>query len=269
MKPMQLKSRWVLVTGASSGLGQSMSVGLARDFGANLVLAARRADKLEALAATLRKDHGVQVRVVPADLSKEEDASRLFEEATKDTPLYAAILNAGVTHIGHHDELSWTDFKSMLALNVISTTRLASLLVPYLERRRENGGLMLVSSMAGLSAAPYQTAYSATKAFLVNYGAGLHHEMWGRGVSVTVFAPGGIATEMTSGERFNELRAWLMPVDQCAQSALKALVAREYVWVPGFVYRVGSVLQRMVPQRFFTGQVAARMRRSLPAPKVD
>jgi hypothetical protein len=122
---------------------------------------------------------------------------------------------------------------------------------------------MLVSSMAGLAPTPYQSAYSATKAYLINYGCSLHHEMAPRGVSVTTFAPGGIITDMTAGERFNSLRGWLMPVDVCARAAIKALTRREYLSVPGFVYRVGSVLTRLLPQRFFAAKVAAQYRKSL------
>jgi hypothetical protein len=263
MKAMELKGRWVLVTGASSGLGREMARVLAKEHRANVVLVARRAEKLEELAQELRAQHQVEVRSIAADLSREDEAERLFRAATAEVDLHAAVLNAGVTHFGHHDELSWDAFKQMMALNIITTTRLTTLLLPYLERRGENGAVMLVSSMAGLAPTPYQSAYSATKAFLVNYGCSLHHEMAPRGVSVTTFAPGGIITDMTAGERFNSLRGWLMPVDVCARSAVKALQRREYLAVPGFVYRVGSVLTRLLPQRFFTGRVAAQYRRSL------
>lgn len=265
MKAMDFKGRWVMVTGASSGLGAEMARVLAREHQANLVLVARRADKLEALAGELRGKHQVEVRAVSADLSREEEADRLFQEVTAAVPLYAAALNAGVTHFGHHDELSWDAFKQMLALNIVSTTRLTTLLLPYLERRAELGGLLLVSSMTGLYPTPYQTAYSATKGYLVNYGCGLHHEMASRGVSVTTFAPGGIVTEMTAGERFNSLRGWLMPVDVCAKAAVKALRRREYLAVPGFMYGVGAVLTRFLPQRFFTSRLAAEYRKSLAA----
>lgn len=260
---MQFDSKWVLITGASSGLGKQMSLVLARDHKANLVLAARRADRLKELADQLSAEHKVQVKIIPADLTREDEAVKVFDQATQEVPLYAAVLNAGVTHFGHHDELSWEAFREMLHLNVVSTSRLATLLLPYLEQRREEGGLMLVSSMAGLSPVPYQAAYAGTKAYLANLGASLHHEMWPRGVSVTTFAPGGIQTEMTQGERFNELRGWLMPVDKCAVAGVNAFRNRDYVAVPGFVYRVGAYLQKLVPQKFFMEQVAARYRKSL------
>jgi uncharacterized protein len=263
MKHLELKNRWVLVTGASSGLGREMARVLARDFGANLVVVARRQERLVVLATELEREHGVTVRVIAADLSRDGEADRVFVEATAESNLSAAILNAGVTHFGNWDDLSWADFQQMHALNVTSVVRMTTLLLPYLEKRAENGALMLVSSMAGLMPIPYQTAYSATKGFLVNFGCGLHHEMLPRGVSVTTFVPGGIQTEMTDGKNFNDLRAWLMPVDQCAKEAVRALRERAYLHSPGAIYRLGSFVSRLLPQRLFISRVAQQYRRSL------
>lgn len=263
MKPLELKNRWVLVTGASSGLGREMARVLARDFGANLVVVARRQERLLLLATELEKKHGVSVRVVTADLSKEGEADRVFTEATQESNLVGAILNAGVTHFGNWDELSWDNYQIMHALNVTSVVRMTTLLLPYLEKRAEGGALLLVSSMAGLMPIPYQTAYSATKGFLVNFGCGLHHEMLPRGVSVTTFVPGGIRTEMTDGDRFNDLRGWLMPVERCAAEAVRAFRERAYLHSPGFIYRLGNVVSRLLPQRLFISRVADQYRRSL------
>lgn len=263
MEPMNFASKWVLVTGASSGLGAEMARQLASDHRANLILVARRADRLEALSAELKSAHGVEVRTIVADLGELEEAERAFREATKATDVYAAVLNAGITHFGHHDELSWESFQKMVALNVVSTARLTTLFCDYLEKKAQRGGILLIASLAGLTPVAYQSAYSGTKAFLVNFGCSLHHEMKNRGVSVTVFAPGGIRTEMTEGERFNDLRAWLVPVGPCANSAIQGLRRRKYRVIPGFIYRVGSWLTGLLPENFLVGQVAAQYRNSL------
>lgn len=260
---MRFEAKWVIVTGASSGLGREMARVLARDHHANLVLVARREQRLAELAQQLRDEHGIEVGIIAADLSAAEDVERVFATATGEHPIYGAILNAGVTHFGPFDELPWPDLERMLALNTTAVARLATLLLPYLEERGEGGGLMIVSSMAGLNPVPYQTAYSATKAFLVNLGCGLHHEMLDRGVSVTTFAPGGIATEMTAGARFDQLRGWLMPVEPCAAEAIESLARRRYLVVPGLAMRWASRFSRLLPQRFFVSRVAAQYRRSL------
>lgn len=263
MGSLKLKGQWVLVTGATSGLGRSMAVELAAKHGANLVVTGRRADRLEELREQLTAKHGTRVVPVTADLSKLDDVDRLFREATQDRALHGAILNAGVTHFGRHEDLGWEAFQAMLATNVTAVVRLASHLVPALTPQQ--GGLMIVSSLAGLNPVPYQTAYSATKSFLVSYGCGLAQEVSGTGVSVTTFAPGGIATEMTSVAQFGELTRWLMPVDRVAAEGVKALVERRYLHVPGAAYRWGAYFTRLLPQRLVHSAVARTYRQSLEA----
>ncbi len=110
---MDFRGKWVLVTGASAGLGQELARQLATDHGANLVISARRAAKLEELKAEL-EPKGVQVVCVTGDMSKSEDVDRVLAESMAGRQLYGAILNAGVSHFGHHHELAWDDFLSML-----------------------------------------------------------------------------------------------------------------------------------------------------------
>jgi len=263
MHSMDFRNKWVLVTGASSGLGKEMAEQLAVVHGANLVVSARRSDKLEALKADLEKRARVKVEIVTADMCKLEDVDRLIDYVTTERPIYGAILNAGVTHFGEYHELAWEDFQRLLHTNVTSVVRMTTRLLPFLEKSGEGGGLLIVSSMGGLQPVPYQTAYSASKAFLINFGCGLFHEVDGKNVSVTTYAPGGIATDMTSGNRFDGLRGWLEPVDDVAREGIDAFRRRKYLHVPGLMYRVGAVLTRMLPQQIVTGRVASEYRKAL------
>lgn len=260
MKPMDLRSRWVLVTGASAGLGREMARVLAREHRSNLVVVARRGERLEELKRELEAETGVAVAPVVADLAKLEDVDRVFDEATGGRELYAAVLNAGVTHFGPYEELDWDGFERMLSVNVRSVARLMRRFGPYLENQRHGGGMMAVASMAGIVPVSYQTAYSGTKAFLVNYACALHHELEPKNVSVTTFVPGGIDTEMTEGERFGPLRGWLMPVEQAAREGVGAMRARRYLYAPGLSNRLQLAAARFIPQRFLTGRVAATYR---------
>jgi short-subunit dehydrogenase len=265
MKNMDFRGRRVLVTGASSGLGWEMAKVLAHDHGATVIPVARRMARLEELKREIESKSNVKVEPIAADLSNIDDVDRMFEEATKGGPIYGAVLNAGITHFGEYHELSWEDFQTMLATNVTGVVRLTTKLLPHLEQRAEGGGILLVSSMAGLTPVPYQTAYSATKAFLVNFGCGLFHETRGRNVSVTTFVPGGIQTEMTSGERFKALGGWLMPADKCAAEAIDCFQKRRYLHAPGVFMRAGTSLMGLVPKQFLAGRLAATYRGALEA----
>ena len=263
--PMEFRGRWVLVTGASSGLGQAFARKLAKKYGANVVLVARRQDRLEALKAELESEAHVEVHVIAADLSKLDEVDRVLRDARDGRQLYGAVLNAAVTHFGHHDALSWADFETMLRTNVVSVVRMTTELIPYLEKGAPGGGILIVSSMAGINTVPYQTAYSGTKAFLVNYGLGLWHELKGTHVSVTTYAPGGIATEMTAGEKFGPLRGWLAPVDDVARDGIEAFRKRRYLAIPGMTNRAGDFLFRMLPRQLVASQLASVYRKALRA----
>lgn len=265
--PLKLTSRWVLVTGASSGLGLEIARQLARDQRANLVLVARRRDRLEALATELRALHGVEVDVVAADLSREDEVARAFAEALERHPLHGLVLNAGITYFGPHNELGWHEFKQMLDTNVRAIAQLTHLAVPHLLAQREPTGLMFVASMAGLTPLPFQAAYSGTKAFVVSFGHSLWHELRDSSVSVTTFIPGGIATEMleSSGlsHHFGANSPFIQSVEACAREAVEALVGRKHTHVPGALNRAGVLLNKLLPRTLTVGQVAGQYRRAL------
>jgi short-subunit dehydrogenase len=259
MRNLELNGRWVLVTGASSGLGREMARDLAKRHSANLILVARRRERLEELKAELETQFHVQARVISADLAKREDVDRVFTEATNGYDVQAVVLNAGITHFGHHHELSWEEFENMLDTNVKSVVRLTHHFVPYLLGKDLAGAIMVVTSMAGLQLVPFQTAYSSTKAFLTTFGLGLHHELAGKNISITTFAPGGIATEMTetSGLAAHFGRSvQIQAASFVAREAINALVQRRYLYVPGQFNRFQLFLPRFLPRRF-VGRIVA------------
>lgn len=263
MRQLDFKEKWILVTGASSGLGYEMAYQLAHHHGANLIISARRADKLNQLKVDLEAQAGVRVKVVIADLSIPTDVERLISESQHGQQLYAAILNAGVTYFGPHSELSQEKFDALVQTNITSVVRITSELVRSFEKSQSEGGIMIVSSMAALFPVPYQAAYSGTKAFLMSFVNALSHEIKNPKLSLTVFAPGGIATEMTADEKFNDLKAWLMPVSQAAKEGLYALKHRKFNYLPGLLNRVGSRFMKLLPKKLIIGILAKSYQRSL------
>lgn len=271
--PMELRSRWVLVTGASSGLGLEMARQLARDDAANLVLVARRGDRLDALAQELTAAHGVAVHTIVADLSDERQVERVFHEATAERELYGAILNAGITHFGEHLDLSWQDFKRILDTNVNAVAQLTHALLPYLIAKQQGGGVMLVASMSGVIPVPYQAAYTGTKAFLLGFGHSLWHELEHTQVSLTTFVPGGIATEMTENaglaRHFGGAGLFIQSPADAARDALSAFRKRKHTHVPGVVNQAGVLASKLLPRRFVVGRVASEYRRALARKHAD
>lgn len=265
MKDMTLDSRWVLVTGASSGLGKEMACQLARQYKSNLILVARRADKLDALKAELEKEAGVCCHVIAADLSSPVDVDRVFEEAIAVGDVYGVILNAGVTHFGRHVELDWTAFQSLLATNVTSVIRLMSLFSPYLIRKKQGGGIMVISSMASLLPVPYQAAYAGSKAFVTNFSQSMRQEVRDENLSITVFAPGGIDTEMTRGSKLKyfENTMFLQDVQSCASDAINAMKTRRSLYVPGALNRLQLLFSRLVPRNMVASIAQTAYRKAL------
>ncbi len=268
MKPLELRDRWVLVTGASAGLGREMARRLAREYGANLVLVARRLERLTELKDELEREAGVEVHPVSADLSRPEDVDRAFEQATSRRELQGVVLNAGVTYYGRALDLEPAEFAAMLQTNVHGLVRLARASARYFEDKQNEGGILLVSSMAGFAPLPWQTAYAATKAFVTSYGRGLAEELRGQPVSVTVFAPGGIDTEMlvNSGlsRQFKPGAVGIMPADECAERALRAFVKRRELAVPGALNLALALTMKLLPHSLFARAAARTYAAGLP-----
>ena len=256
MSKLQFKNKWVLVTGASSGLGEEMARQLAYQHQANLILLARRREKLENLKSELEKGANVQVKVIVADLSNLTDVDRAIDEILKDGQLYGAILNAGVTYFGRHAELAWEQFQIMLQTNVVSVVRFTNRLVDHFEKSGNEGGVLIVSSMAALFPVAYQSAYSGTKSFILSFATALSHELKNPRFSLSVYAPGGIVSEMTSGDNFHDLQGWLMPVKEAAQEGIYAFQHRKLTYVPGLLNRVGGFFMKLLPEKLIIGQMS-------------
>lgn len=261
---MNFNGRWVLVTGASSGLGKEMACQLARVHKANLILVARRASRLLELKTRLEQEHGIQCRVVQADLANPQDVDRVYQESIQQAEVYGVVLNAGVTHFGQHADLAWQDFETMLATNVTSVVRLVNLFVPYLLSKNQGGGILLVASLAGLMPVPYQSAYAGTKGFITQFGQSLYQELKGQNISITVFAPGGIATEMMESSGLNagfENSVFLQDVQSCAAMALDGFARRDYLPVPGLLNNVQLFFSRFLPRQVL-GMIARNVYRA-------
>ena len=194
MNPIDYRNQTIIVTGASSGLGEEFARQLAGR-GSSLVLVARRADRLERLAEELTRTHGVTVTVVARDLGQ-PDAGRTLRAELESRGIHATGLvnNAGFgTHNAFPDE-DPERLQDMVALNVGALVDLSR---AYFEplTSAETGVLINVSSLLGFQPTPYMSAYGATKAFVLNFTEGLWEEARGTRLRVLAVCPGAMDTE--------------------------------------------------------------------------
>lgn len=263
MAHLQFKNKWVLVTGASSGLGYEMAMQLGIIHQANLIVVARRSHKLEILKKEIEAKSPAQVKTVTADLSLMEDIDRVLQTALLEDDLYGAILNAGITYFGQHLDLEWPIFEKILHTNVTGMVRMTQQLVAYFERKQKEGGLMIVSSMAAVLPTPYQAAYCGTKGFMLNFITALSHELQNKKFSMTLFLPGGIVTEMTDNEKFSPLKRWMMPVGEAARHGLTAFSKRKVTHVPGATSRLIGYVSSIIPKKIIVRRMARIYARAL------
>ncbi len=183
-----------LVTGASSGIGAEFARVHAAA-GGDLIIAARRRDRLEELAAELRGTHGARVHVVAVDLAQPDAAQRLYDDV-KGAGLQVDYLinNAGFGgHCFFHEE-DWARHAAMIQVNAVALAQLCHLFARDMAARGQ-GRILNVSSVAGFLPGPMQAVYYATKGFVVLLSEALANELASTGVTVTVLCPGATASE--------------------------------------------------------------------------
>jgi len=254
--------RWALVTGASSGIGRAFAEALARR-GLDLVLTARRGERLEELAQTLRQRDGVETRVIPHDLGRAGAAEELAA-AVADLELGVLVNNAGFGAFGPMTSLPAARVREMVELNCVAPAVLAHALLPAMTARGR-GAVVFVGSVAGMLPVPHHALYGATKAFDNALGEALHEELRAGGIDVLALAPGSTETEFhgRAGERSH---AGADPV-AVVESALDAL-GRQPLRVP----ILGDWLQanlalRLLPRSLLVAVVGGAVANRAPDPQ--
>lgn len=247
---MNLPYRTALVTGASSGIGRSFAQLLAKA-GADLVVVARRGEKLRALADELQATHGTAVEVLAADLSDEKGVELVVERiGDPAVPIELLVNNAGFGTTGRFDELSVDRELAELAVNVLSPVRLTRAALPGMVGRGR-GGVICVSSMVGGMPMPRSATYGASKAFASAFHESLHLELRDRGITVTTVNAGLTRTEFHQAAGADVAGipklAW-MDADQVAHAGLRGLLARRVTVVPGAMNKMQIPMLKLMPR---------------------
>ncbi len=259
-----------LVTGATLGIGAAFARRLAVEFH-NLVLVARDPDRLDAFAAELREEHGVEVEVIPADLATEAGCAAVEARLTDaDRPVDLLVNNAGIGLSTSFLRNDVAEEDRMIRLNVLAVMRLTHAVVPGMIARGR-GDILNVSSVAGFGPISPGATYSASKAWVTNFSESLHLALRPKGVRVTALCPGfvdtgfhgraGIPTDSISD------RMWL-DVDAVVRTGLADLRRRRPVSVPGAQYKLITGVLRHTPRPVFHRFIGAATRRAgRPEPK--
>ena len=190
----RISRKVALVTGASSGIGAVYADRLASR-GYDLILVARRADRLEALCARVSKVHGIRAEAIVADLTREHDLARIEAVLSTNEDVRVLVNNAGMARLGAVAQRSADDALSQIALNVTALTRLAQAAVPPFIRRNQ-GVIINIASALAIHSLPISAVYSGTKAFVMQYSRGLQQELAATAVKVQLVLPASTATEI-------------------------------------------------------------------------
>ncbi|SCL17155.1 hypothetical protein GA0074692_0102 [Micromonospora pallida] len=238
-----------VVTGASSGIGTALARRLAGQ-GYDLVLVARRADRLAALAAELRETYRVAVDVRPVDLADRAARGALATELTE-RDIAVLCANAGFSSCGHLRDHDPAQLAREVEVNVVAVHELTTAVLPGM-LARDRGGILVTGSTAGEQPVPMAATYGATKAFLNSFTQALHEELRGTGVRCTLLAPGPVRTELydvagVPGIRKHRWLRWLT-ADQVAAAGLAGLAAGRRAVVPGVVAKAQAWSGRHLPR---------------------
>lgn len=250
-----MKPKWALVTGASSGLGVEFAKKLAQK-NYDVIITARRADKLQQVAQLLKEKYKVNVLDYVCDLSNREDLEKFIKAVdSKVDFVHVLVNNAG---FGKHELFVETEFPvldSMMKLNMNHLTYLTHHYVKKMLKVGE-GYVLQVASIGAYQPAPYYAVYAATKSYVLNFSAAVNFELRNTNVSVTTLCPGATITEFqeVAGHDIPPFirKIAFMSAEKVAEIGIKAMFRRRSVVTAGIRNKVTYVLTRLIPRSWAT-----------------
>ena len=242
----------VLITGASSGIGEVLAKNFAQG-GFDLVLVARSEDKLEILAQQLESDTQAKVWVEPADLSRRGAAKKLATKLGKQGIEVDILVNcAGVLEHGSFIKLPGSSHQGLIDLNISGLTSMLTQFIPPMVERKK-GRILNVASIAAFQPVPSLATYAASKAYVLSLSESLAEELAGTGVSVTALCPGITATNMLENAQQKssglKIPAFAVgDVEDVAAQGYRACLKGDVICVPGAVNLAATLTGRATPK---------------------
>ncbi len=252
------RGKWALVTGASAGIGWALAEQLAAR-GANLVLTARRADRLARLADDVTSRYKVQAHIFATDLTRLETPAEILRfTEQRHLPIEVLINNAGFGAYGEFRKIEAQRLLDMVQVNIASVVHLTHLFLPAMVERH-SGYILIVASTAAFQPVPYISAYAATKGFDLLFAEGLAEEVRRHGVRVCALCPGSTASEFNEVAGLPSHKAGPQESNEkVARVGLQALAQGKPRVISGSLNWLSVEAQRLAPRRLVT-RVAARM----------
>jgi len=255
MAKLNFENKWVLITGASSGLGRATALYMAKKEKANLVVAARRVERLEQLKKEIESSGNTSVKIIPTDLNQPEEVENLFKQAIEMADIYALINNAGITFYGRAETAPLETSDRIIEVNLKALIHLTLRFLSWFKQKGE-GAILNITSEAGLIPIPYQLVYSASKHAVQAFTLGLRMENRNKKIVISSFAPGGIATEMpTKSGLVKKLpldNPMNMKAEKVAKLAVKAFKKKKFLCISGFINKLTVFLVRFFPRKWVT-----------------
>ena len=188
-----LMKKYTLITGASSGLGIDFANEYAKQ-NENLILVARRVDRLNQIKNEIESKYAVDVIVYPLDLNHNSEINQFFEQLDSDIFIHRLINNAGFGYSGSFVNMQESQIRSMISVNIEALTILAHKVIPNMIEHKQ-GEILNVGSIAAFVPGPYMAEYYASKAYVLSYSIALHEELKEYNIKVSVLCPGPTKTE--------------------------------------------------------------------------
>jgi short-subunit dehydrogenase len=262
MAQSDIVGSWALVTGASSGLGVDFARELAGR-GANLILVARRTERLRVLAGEIKVNHPVEVDVEPTDLAVPDAAEALYRRLSeRGRSVEILVNNAGFGLHGNHLDNDWKRERDMIQVDVIALVHLTKLFAAKMVKRGF-GRILQVASTAAYQPVPNYAVYGACKAFVLSFSEALNYELRGSGVTCTVVAPGVTATEFqkVAGHAYSRyMRLTEMQSADVARKGIEAMLSGRSAVVTGLHNAALVASERLAPRSVITALAGYFMR---------
>ncbi|WP_296138124.1 SDR family oxidoreductase [uncultured Tessaracoccus sp.] len=240
-----MESQWAVVTGASAGLGAAFADHIAAQ-GSGVILAARREDRLEEVAAGIRARHGVPTKVRPVDLASEAGRAEFVEEV-RHTPVHTLVNNAGFGSVGEFTSIDAARLAQETSLNVGALTELTrAVVVPMVDRGR--GAIINVASTAAFQPMPEMAVYAASKGYVLQFTIALWEELLPTGVRAVAICPGPTDTEFFANAGDGSVLQRRRTPQQVVDATFRALQRHDPFVVDGLRNRALALANRFAPR---------------------